>query len=368
MKASGVHKIVIRHISGSKANQIEEFTLNGRTELRIGRDPSGDIVYDFATDDVVSRHHAVIGVSQNGRPTFTIQDLNSSNGTFLNGEQIREKAELLPDDALTFGRGGPSFAFDVQPRPPGVGPRTRIVDVATPAATRILDADEAATSASLRAATGTSVLVMTQDKGSAGKVGIGKETLLHELEKERSAANRTWLSVFAALVAAAVIGGGVLYWREIRGEQAQQRSLDEIKGEAERATEQNQEAEAQRAEGLKQRLGMNPQDIIRQYGSATAQLNVQWRLFDQATGRPIFLKTANYKDKTYGFYVKLPNGSIVPYLTLDDENRQNQSIGELFFGTAFVVSKQGFLLTATATPPLGARPFPSATALKRTDC
>jgi S1-C subfamily serine protease len=348
MNASGVHKIVIRHVSGSKANQIEEFSLKGRTELRIGRDPSCDIVYESARDDVVSRNHAVIGISAGERPTFTIEDLGSSNGTFLNNEQIREKTELLPDDALTFGRGGPSFAFDVQPRPVGVGPRTRIIDVAAPAATRILGADEAATSASLRAATGTSVVEVMQDEPmrSTGKVGIGKETLLHELAKERGAANRTWFSVLGALAAAAVIAGGWLYWREIRSEQAQQQSLADIKGEAERVKEQGQEAEAQTTAALKQRLGMNPQDIVRQYGTATAKLTAQWRLFDQTTGRPIFQKTYTDKDnKTYGMYVKLANGTIVPDLTLDDEGRHNRSIGRQINGTAFVVSDRGFLLT-----------------------
>ena len=45
MNDSNFPKIVIRHISGSKANQIEEFTLDGRSEIRFGRDPSCDIVY-----------------------------------------------------------------------------------------------------------------------------------------------------------------------------------------------------------------------------------------------------------------------------------------------------------------------------------
>ncbi len=348
MNASGVHKIVIRHVSGSKANQIEEFSLKGRTELRVGRDPSCDIIYDSGRDDVVSRNHAVIGVSAGERPTFTIEDLGSSNGTFLNNEQIREKTELLPDDVLTFGKGGPSFAFDVQPRPAGIGPRTRIIDVAAPAATRILGAEEAATSASLRAATGTSVVEVMQDEPmrTTGKVGIGKETLLHELAKERGAANKTWFSVLGALAAAAVIAGGWLYWRELKGEQEQQKSLADIQGEAQRAKEQGQEAEAQTTAALKQRLGMSPQDIVRQYGTATAKLTAQWRLFDQTTGRPIFQKTYTDKDnKTYGMYVKLANGTVVPDLTLDDEGRHNRSIGRQINGTAFVVSDRGFLLT-----------------------
>jgi len=88
-----------------------------------------------------------------------------------------------------------------------------------------------------------------------------------------------------------VIVGAGLYWKINRDEQAQQRALQQIKQEAESVRAQSEEAEAQTAEGLKQRLGMNPQDIVRQYGSATAKLTVHWRLFDQTTGRPIFQKT-----------------------------------------------------------------------------
>jgi len=348
MSVNGIHKIVIRHISGSKANQIEEFSLKGRNELRIGRDPSCEIVYDSARDDVVSRTHAAIGISGSEHPTFTIEDLGSSNGTFLNNEQIREKTELLPDDTLTLGKGGPTFAFDVQPRPAGAGPRTRIIDIATPAATRIINADEAATSTSLRAAPGTSVVevILEEPNSSTGKTGIGKETLLHELAKERGAANRTWFSVFGALAAVAILAGGGLYWRQLKNEQAQQRSLAEVQGQAERVRQQGQEAEAQRTAALNQRLGMSPQDIVRQYGTATAKLTAQWRLFDQTTGRPIFQKTYTDKDnKTYGMYVKLASGTIVPDLTLDDEGRHNRSIGRQINGTAFVVSDKGFLLT-----------------------
>ena len=348
MSANGLQKVIIRHISGSKANQIEEFSLNGRTELRIGRDPTADIVYDSPRDDIVSRNHAAIGVVAGEPPTFTLQDLGSSNGTFLNKEQIRDKSELLPEDVVTLGRGGPSFTFELQPRPVGVGARTRIVDVDAPASTRILSADEAAATASLRAATGTSVVEMPADDPipPAGKAGIGKETLLHELAKERGAANRTWFSVLAAFAAAAVIAGAGLYWRQLKGEQAQQQSLEVMKGEAERVKQQGQESEAQTTAALKQRLGMTPQDIVRQYGTATAKLTAQWRLFDQTTGRPIFQKTYTDKDnKTYGMYVKLPSGTIVPDLTLDDEGRHNRSIGRQINGTAFVVSERGFLLT-----------------------
>jgi len=87
---------------------------------------------------------------------------------------------------------------------------------------------------------------------------------------------------------------------------------------------------------------MSPQDVVRQYGPATAKLDAQWRLYDQITGRPIFQRVWEYQNKKHPLYVKLPNGTIVQWLTLDDENRKNKSISERFSGTAFVVSEQGF--------------------------
>jgi pSer/pThr/pTyr-binding forkhead associated (FHA) protein len=64
----------------------------------IGRKPDNDIVID---NQAVSGHHAQI--IQNGDTyTFAIQDLNSLNGTYLNG-QIISKDELYDGDILAVG-------------------------------------------------------------------------------------------------------------------------------------------------------------------------------------------------------------------------------------------------------------------------
>ncbi len=76
-------------------------------------------------DDEVSRKHAIIRVKNDKELYFRIADLNSSNGTFLNGERIGGEVELLPDDIVELGSGGPKFMFDVQPRPANMPARTR---------------------------------------------------------------------------------------------------------------------------------------------------------------------------------------------------------------------------------------------------
>ena len=64
---------------------------------RIGRSPDCDI---FLDDVTVSRRHAIVA---KGAGTFTIEDLGSLNGTFLNRHRI-EKAELENGDEIQIGK------------------------------------------------------------------------------------------------------------------------------------------------------------------------------------------------------------------------------------------------------------------------
>ena len=127
MAAASDTKITIRFSTGSKANKIEEFPLSETREITIGRSPSSTISFDASRDDVVSRNHAVIRISDGDQPSFTLEDVGSSNGTFINGEPVKEKIELSPDDKIELGKGGPTFTFDVQPRPKSFAARTRVI-------------------------------------------------------------------------------------------------------------------------------------------------------------------------------------------------------------------------------------------------
>jgi hypothetical protein len=65
--------------------------------VTIGRDVSSDIVVN---DTKVSRHHIQI-VSDEG--TYRIVDFGSSNGTFVNGQQITGEMPLMPTDIVRIG-------------------------------------------------------------------------------------------------------------------------------------------------------------------------------------------------------------------------------------------------------------------------
>lgn len=74
-----------------------EVALDGRNAA-IGRSPSCDIVLDG--DQLVSRRHALMRFDGQH---FTIVDLGSSNGTYVNGVEIRELTPLVDSDHVTIG-------------------------------------------------------------------------------------------------------------------------------------------------------------------------------------------------------------------------------------------------------------------------
>jgi ABC-type multidrug transport system ATPase subunit len=82
-------------VKGPSAGQ--EYTLT-ESELVIGRYEGVDLVIDAP---VVSRRHARI-VRRDAQ--YYIEDLNSSNGTFLNGQPVDEATPLAPGDEIGLGQ------------------------------------------------------------------------------------------------------------------------------------------------------------------------------------------------------------------------------------------------------------------------
>src|ERR1051325_383390 len=120
-----MERIVIRHLSGSKANQVEEFPLNHFSEIILGRDPSATVKYDPDRDDLVGRQHARIAADPNDSNQFTVSDLNSRNGTYVNKQRIVSATKIAPGDHIQLGPGGPEFQFDLEPRPMNTVKATR---------------------------------------------------------------------------------------------------------------------------------------------------------------------------------------------------------------------------------------------------
>ncbi len=89
-----------------------EYPLDKPT-IAIGSHPKNDVVLD---DTTVSRRHAAITRKSGG---FELADLGSTNGTFVNGSQVRKPISLKSGDEIKFG--SVRMAFD----PAGVPSRLR---------------------------------------------------------------------------------------------------------------------------------------------------------------------------------------------------------------------------------------------------
>src|SRR5689334_23305355 len=124
-----MERIVLKHLSGSKANQVEEFPLNHVKELVLGRDPSSTVKYDPDRDDLVGRQHAKITQDPNDPSQFIVTDLNSRNGTFVNRQRISGTTRLNVGDVVQLGPGGPEFLFEIEPRPANATKATRTAGI-----------------------------------------------------------------------------------------------------------------------------------------------------------------------------------------------------------------------------------------------
>ena len=76
----------------------ETFELDS-THISLGRDPKNSV---FLNDMTVSRHHAQIDLSNLGLGYATIEDLNSLNGTWVDGVIIN-KATLQDGSTIQIG-------------------------------------------------------------------------------------------------------------------------------------------------------------------------------------------------------------------------------------------------------------------------
>ena len=84
-----------------------ELMLDGYEQVSIGRGPDNDIVLDHVS---MSGSHAII---YNTGGTYQVQDLGSTNGTFLNGDAISEGVHSN-GYRISFGSVGAVFQDDSQ--------------------------------------------------------------------------------------------------------------------------------------------------------------------------------------------------------------------------------------------------------------
>jgi RsiW-degrading membrane proteinase PrsW (M82 family) len=111
------HNAFLRLVSGNAAafGSESRYALHANKEVVIGRDPSCQVVLDAMIYRMVSRRHAAVrplSASPDNQFTWVICDLNSANGTYLNGQRFYGCQELQPGDRIALGSDGPQFIFE----------------------------------------------------------------------------------------------------------------------------------------------------------------------------------------------------------------------------------------------------------------
>ena len=306
-----IERYVIRHISGTKANQVEEFDFS-KQELSIGRTAGSDIQYDPEQEVIVSREHGKIVNVTSEPPQFSIIDNNSRNGIFVNKNRVKGSATLNPGDEVQLGSNGPVFAFDIYPRPQNMMMETKIMDIPT----------------SIKATTISEITPGANASAAAeyAKTGLGKQTVERMLVAERKKS----YSTMGIIIGVLVIGLGVLgyvFRDNIFGKKPEVVKSD-IKTPEQIAKENDDRV-------VQIEFGWQLRDV-----SADVELWHEYEVRVSTTGEPIYT----------ALYFQNANGQVEPYLVTKTElDKRNGSGTPLGFsgatGSGFVVSPEGFILT-----------------------
>lgn len=108
-------RIVLQVLTGAKSGQVARYDGRRVQRLRIGRHPASDFQFDPTKDRDVSGRHAEIVGTHNGTK-FTIRDVGSTNGTWVNGDKLEREHVLSDGDVIAFGASGPRVEFHVDRR------------------------------------------------------------------------------------------------------------------------------------------------------------------------------------------------------------------------------------------------------------
>lgn len=322
MATSIVNRFVIRHLTGTKANQVEEFDYKKYSELTFGRAATNLVRFDPERESAVSREHGKI-VRETGQPfTFSVVDNNSRNGIFVNKNRITGSAPLQPGDEIQLGQGGPVFQFDLNPRPAELMLSTRVVDIPV----------------SIKPTTELSLAETSSDPSDndllvAPKVGLGKQTVERMMQTERRQTTKS-VVLGAALLLVLLSGLGYVF-RDKFGE----RKTVVI-------TNKHVVIPVTKVDN-----GLTPEQIASENTSKVVFIEFGYKLTYTPTGDDIYHEYMPVKQKdgsvvNVAMYIQTESGKIEPLLGL----KRNVAVGKPIAmagasGTGFVVSPQGHILT-----------------------
>ncbi|MBD2700457.1 trypsin-like peptidase domain-containing protein [Spirosoma sp. BT702] len=319
--ATLVNRYVIRHLTGTKANQVEEFDYKKHNELTFGRAATNVVRFDPERDSAVSREHGKI-VRESGKQfVFTLVDNNSRNGIFVNKSRIAGSTQIQPGDEIQLGQGGPVFQFDLNPRPAELMMSTRVVDIP--------ESFKPTTELMLTEPVGGS---QENDLAMPPKVGLGKQTVERMMNTERRKTNK---SVFLSVSALLVLLSGLAFMLK-----------DKIKPETVHV-HHHEKTEVVKAANN----GLSAEQIASTNTSKIVFIEFGYKLIHTNTGDDIYheympIKLPDGRIVNKAIYIETAQGKIEPLLGL----KRNVAVGKPIAmagasGTGFVVSPQGHIMT-----------------------
>lgn len=312
MSSPQPQRFVIRHLTGSKANQVEEFPFAQFKEISIGRGGNTNVVYDADQDELVSREH--LKITKDGADAYSLTDLGSRNGTFVNKVQVVGTASVRPGDTVQLGHDGPEFIFDAEPRPP------RETVIATPRASK--------------PTTLSPTLASAADREPA-KPAVGRETVERMVGDAQKASQKKMNGALMGIGVGvlALVAAAFFFLRPDNGPDTPVTPVDTT------ATVATPPAPAT----------MSATEITREYGDAAVFIEASWRLRDADTDKPVLHQydrvPLNGQLTTMAVYLRFPDGTIEPWLTYADPDGINKPIRGAGTGSGFVTSSDGFILT-----------------------
>ena len=271
-----MERIVIRHLTGSKANQAETFLTDQYQEITLGRGTDALVQFDPDRDDLVGRHHAKIQRNNDGQ--FIITDLDSRNGLFVNKSRVTDMIPIHHGDHVQLGAGGPELVFEIDPPPPRQPRETRVMTMS----------DQKATRESRSLPSSTSPLGSTPNPSTdtpAGLTGlgqhqVGKFTVERMIGDVRSQGRRTVLNVGAVLLGIVAVALGAFYY---------QNAVMNAESDKQIASAAVQAAKTEK-EVSDIKAVWTPKKIADQYSEATVLIAVSWKLVDTQTGGLVYHK------------------------------------------------------------------------------
>jgi S1-C subfamily serine protease len=317
-----------KFLSGARTGQVEAFR---KGYIGLGRHPLSDVRFDTERDlDVSSRHAAMVRQAD----SFSIRDLGSKNGTFVNGQRITGDVPLRDGDVIRFGQKGPAVEFRILPGEPGADD----VSAAQRASAERMSAPREAFPA---------VAAGLAAPASASSAGPGRRSstavrIVAEVARQTLGLRRT-TRVLIALLVLALAGLAWSEWKSARDA----RELATLQARADTLSRQAGELLQRFQSELR-----SVRDALRASQADVARLRNELAAASSGSDGHSVARLRSELDAAEARQREIAGAAAVDFRAISRKNQDAVALlavrfsdAEIFTGTAFAVDSQGTLVT-----------------------